>query len=106
MKLEKVSVACIGTTEAILMYNAIGFKTFYSTDYQMIDKQIFKLFKAGYKIIFVTDEVYKNITTTLEKYQDQTYPIIIPIPLDDINQGIGMNKIKANVEKAIGINIF
>ena len=67
---------------------------------------IFKLFKEGCKIIYVTEKVYENIPETLEKYSQMTYPIILPLPLDNVNSGVGMKKIKANVEKAIGINIF
>ena len=67
---------------------------------------IFSLYKEGCKIIFVTEEIYQNIPETLEKYSQMTYPIILPLPLDDVNSGVGMKKIKANVEKAIGIDIF
>ena len=35
-----------------------------------------------------------------------TYPIILPLPLDNVNSGIGMKKVRENVEKAIGIDIF
>jgi len=104
--LEKVLAAAIGTTEAITIYNSVGFKTFYSTDYSLIDKMIFKFFKEGCKIIFVTESVYENIPETLEKYSQMTYPIIIPIPIEKENKQLGMKKIKANVEKAIGIDIF
>ena len=103
---EKVKVAAIGTDESIAIYNSVGFKTYFSTDYQKIDKMIFKLFKEGCKIIYVTEKVYENIPETLEKYSQMTYPIILPRPLDNVNSGVGMKKIKANVEKAIGINIF
>lgn len=103
---NQISVAAIGTDESIEIYNSVGFKTYFSNDYKEIDKMIFKFYKEGCKVIFVTDKVYENITETLEKYSQMTYPIILPLPLDNINSGIGMKKIKANVEKAIGIDIF
>lgn len=104
--MEKVCAAAIGTTEAIMIYNSVGFKTFYSTDYSLIDKMIFKFFKEGCKIIFVTETVYENIPETLEKYSQMTYPIILPLPIDNVNTNVGMKKVRANVEKAIGIDIF
>lgn len=103
---DKISVAVIGTDESIAIYNSVGFKTYFSNDYHEIDKMIFKFHKDGCKVIFVTDIVYENIAETIEKYNQMTYPIILPLPLDNINSGIGMKKIKSNVEKAIGIDIF
>lgn len=103
---KKISVAAIGTNESIAIYNSVGFKTFFSTDYHLIDKKIFEFYKEGCKVIFVTEEVYMNISETLEKYAYNTYPIILPLPLDNVNSGLGMNMIRKNVEKAIGIDIF
>lgn len=103
---ETINIAAIATDESVAIYNSVGFKTFFSKDMHEIDKMIFNLHKEGCKIIFVTEEVYQNIPETLEKYSQMTYPIILPLPLDDVNSGVGMKKIKANVEKAIGIDIF
>lgn len=103
---EKISIAAIGTDDSIVIYNCVGFKTYFSKDYHEIDKIIFDLYKNGCKIIYVTEEIYENIPSTLEKYSQMTYPIIMPLPMDNVNSGVGMKKIRANVEKAIGINIF
>ena len=43
---------------------------------------------------------------TLEKYKDKTFPIIIPIPSQKGSKGVGMKKIRDNVEKAIGMDIL
>lgn len=103
---EKISIAAIGNDESIVIYNCVGFKTYFSNDYNEIDKIIFDLYKNGCKIIYVTEKIYENISTTLEKYSHMTYPIILPLPIDNVSSGVGMKKIKANVEKAIGIDIF
>ncbi len=103
---KQISVAAIGTDESIAIYNSVGFKTFFSNDYHEIDKMIFKFYKEGCKVIFVTEKVYENISETLAKYNQMAYPIILPLPLDNINSGLGMKRIKDNVEKAIGIDIF
>lgn len=103
---DKISIAAIGEDDSIVIYNCIGFKTYFSKDYKEIDKIIFRLQKEDCKVIFVTDNVYRNINETIEKYKYMTYPIILPLPLDNVNSGAGLEKIKANVEKAIGINIF
>lgn len=103
---DNVTLAAIGNDESITIYNSVGFKTFFSNSVDEIDKEIFRLYKSGCKIIFVTEKVYESITETREKYSQMTYPIILPLPLDNVNSGIGMKKVKENVEKAIGIDIF
>lgn len=103
---EQVSIAAIGSDESIVVYNSVGFKTYYSNNIDDIDKEIFKLYKDGCKIIYVTEKIYELITDTIQKYSQMPYPIILPLPLDNVNSGIGTKKIKENVEKAIGIDIF
>lgn len=103
---ENISVAAIGSDESITIYNAVGFKTFYSNSIDDIDKKIFSFYKNGCKIIYVTEEIFTQIEETREKYSKMAYPIIIPLPLDNKNSGLGTKRIKENVEKAIGINIF
>ncbi len=103
---EKLSIAAIGSDESIIIYNSVGFRTYYSNNILDIDKEIFRLYKDGCKIIFVTEKIYEEITETREKYSQMTYPIILPLPLDNVNSGVGIKKIKDNVEKAIGTSIF
>lgn len=103
---EQINIAAIGSDESIMIYNSVGFKTFYSTNIDDIDKEIFKLYKEGCKIIYVTEQIYLSIEETRQKYSQMAYPIILPLPLDNVNSGVGTKKIKENVEKAIGIDIF
>ncbi|MBQ3001324.1 MAG: V-type ATP synthase subunit F [Bacilli bacterium] len=101
-----VSIAAIGMDDSLKIYASVGIKVVIVNDVSEVDKKIFSLSKDGCKIIYVTDHIYKNISEVLEKYAYKAYPIILPLPLDNKNEGIGMKKIEANVEKAIGINIF
>ena len=51
-------------------------------------------------------KIYEAIPETLDKYSKSPFPIIIPIPEGIDSKGVGLKKIKDNVEKAIGIDIF
>lgn len=102
----KSPIAVISETNNSTLFNAVGMRTFILTDPKEIDKKIFELYKAGTKIIYVSEDIYLNIGETLEKYAQQAYPIILPLPIDDDSKGVGEKKIKDSVEKAIGINIF
>ena len=104
--MEKVDIAVIGETNNVVLFNAVGMKTFVLSDPLEIDKKIFELYKNGCKIIYVSEKIYVSITETLEKYATLAYPIILPLPINSSSTGVGEKKIKDSVEKAIGINIF
>ncbi len=104
--MDKSSIACIGETKNVNLFNALGIKTFILSDLKEVDTTIYHLSKDGIKIIYVSENIYSSIPEVLEKYANKTYPIILPIPLDEASNGVGLKKIKDNVEKAIGIDIF
>lgn len=104
--MNKNEVAAIGTNDAIILFNAVGIKTYLADEPVVVDRIIFDLANDNYKIIYVSEEIYEMIPETLEKYKNITFPIIIPIPTSTDQKGIGLKKIKENVEKAIGFDIF
>lgn len=103
---QRTDLAAIGSTKSIILFNAIGLKTFLINNINEVDKTIFQLVNQKCKIIYVSEDIYEAIPETIEKYKFSPFPIIIPIPTDVLTKGVGLNKIKENVEKAIGINIF
>jgi len=103
---QKTEVAAIGTDESILIFNAVGIRTFMTKSMTEADQIIFQLANQKFKIIYVSEGIYSNIPETILKYQSQTFPVIIPIPTKEGSQNVGLKKIQENVEKAIGINIF
>lgn len=103
---DKNEVAAIGSSDVVILFNAVGIRTFLADDPIHVDKIIFDLANQNYKIIYVSEEMYEVIPETIEKYKNITFPIIIPIPTSDDTKGIGANKIRKNVEKAIGFDIF
>ncbi len=105
-KITKTDIAIIGKEDTVALFNAIGVTTFFTNDPNEIDQIIFKLAKDNCKIIFVSENIYTLIPETLEKYKLSAYPIILPIQLDLESSGLGLKRIRENVEKAIGINIF
>lgn len=103
---EKNDISAIAFSDNINILNAVGIKTNVIKDIKEADEIIFELSKSGTKIIYVSEEIYTQIPKTLEKYAHLAYPIILPLPFDGPSKGVGDKKIRASVEKAIGINIF
>jgi len=104
---KKVDVAAISDDDTVILFNAVGIRTFSIKDnIDLVEKTIFQLANQKCRIIFVSEKIYKSIPETIEKYQFTPFPIIIPIPSNADSEGIGLKKIQENVEKAIGFNIF
>ena len=65
-----------------------------------------RLAREGYGIIFITEQIARTIGETIERYKNHVLPAIILIPGNQGSLGIGLQKIRDNVEKAVGVNIL
>lgn len=99
-------IACIGENEDIIIFNGIGITPFVIKDREEVSKKIEELAEGGTKVVIVSDIFQEGISETLEKYQEQSFPIILLLPLGGVETGLGIEKIRKDVERAIGINIF
>lgn len=99
-------IACIGENEDIIIFNGIGITPFVIKDRKEVSKKIDELAEGGTKVVIVSDIFQEGISETLEKYQEQSFPIILLLPLGGVETGLGIEKIRKDVERAIGINIF
>jgi len=79
---QKTEMAAIGLDETVLIYNALGIKTFIVKQANEADQIIFKLVNQKFKIIFISEEIYSHIPETLEKYQSYPFPMILPLPME------------------------
>lgn len=100
------NIAVIGDKESILGFKALGIEVHTPNGIEETKKTIDQLTKENYGVIFITEELMKDVKETIAKYDDQFIPAIIPIPSNQGTLNIGMDRIDANVEKAVGINLF
>ncbi len=103
---NKVDIAILSDKEEVVLFNAIGIKTKKVNTPEEVERVIYELSNEECKIIYISEKLYLSIPETIEKYRHSTFPILIPLPIGDENMNIGRKKIKENVEKAIGIDIF
>lgn len=103
---HKVDIAIIGQTDNVYLFNAIGLKTYVSQTPQEAERVIYQLATQKCRIIYVDEPLYEVIPETIERYQNVAFPIILPLPIGEKSKQLGKKKIRENVEKAIGINIF
>lgn len=103
--MQKDKIAIVGDKDIILVFKAIGIDVFpvlSASEAETIIKDIAK----DYALIYITENYAKELDILLQRYESRPYPIIVPIPSVDGSIGYGMQKIKDNVEKAVGINIL
>lgn len=98
-------VAVVGDKDSVLAFKAIGLDVFpVASASEAIDR--IHALARHYSVIYVTEQVAKDAESIIKRYANRPYPVIVPIPSAEGNFGMGMQGIKANVEKAIGADIL
>ncbi|MEW8955479.1 V-type ATP synthase subunit F [Clostridium sp.] len=104
MSMYKIGV--VGDKDSILAFKAIGIDVYPVVEIDEARKTIDKMAMEGYAVIFVTEQVAKDLDETIERYNKAMVPAIILIPSNQGSLNIGMKRIQENVEKAVGVNIL
>ena len=99
-------IAAVGDRASIIIFNTAGITTRAATNAKEAETAVRELATDGYKVIFISEKYTDDLADILEKYREAAYPAIIPIPDRSGTRGVGNAKIIANMEKAIGTNIF
>ena len=99
-------IAIVGDKDSVLAFKILGVDVYISLDAQESSKIIDRILIQGYGIIFVTEQVAKDIPETIKRYNSELIPAIILIPSNKGSLNIGLANIDKNVEKAIGSNIL
>ena len=99
-------IAIVGDKDSVLAFKILGVDVYISLDAQEARKIIDRISKENYGIIFVTEQVARDIPETIKRYNSELIPAIILIPSNKGSLNIGLANIDKNVEKAIGSNIL
>ncbi|MBQ9557575.1 MAG: V-type ATP synthase subunit F [Clostridia bacterium] len=106
MDSDRTKIAAVGDLASVLLFNALGISAVGAETPQDVEREITRLVSEGYSVIFITEKTAAGVPELINKYKSQTFPAIIPIPDKDGSDGSGLRAIRANVEKAVGKNIF
>ena len=99
-------IAVIGDKDSVLAFKILGVDVFITLGAQEARKTIDRIAKENYGIIFVTEQLAKDIPETIKRYNGEVILAIILIPSNKGSLNIGLANIDKNVEKAIGSNIL
>ena len=91
-KMDKKKIAVIGDPSSVLIFKAVGFDVFLADE--------------GYAVIYITETAAQKAQAVIAEYATATFPAIIPIPAGNRSLGLGMKRVRENVEKAVGADIL
>ena len=99
-------IGVVGDKDSVLAFKALGIDVFPVLGPEEARKTIDRLAMNDYAVIFVTEQVAKDVEETIDRYNRQMLPAVILIPSNQGTLNIGMQRISDNVEKAVGVNIL
>ncbi|MGE4282608.1 MAG: V-type ATP synthase subunit F [Clostridia bacterium] len=99
-------IGVIGDKDSILGFKALGLSVFPVTQPSEAEKVLHELARDKFAVIYITEQIAKDIVSSIEQYKDNRFPAIIPIPGNQGSLGIGMQGVKKSVERAVGADIL
>lgn len=98
-------IAVVGDWNSILGFRALGLETVPVKNAQEAKEAVRELAKEECAVIYLTEQLAKDMTDTLQRYKDTLRPAIILIPGREGSLGIGQSNIESAIKRAIGTDI-
>ena len=101
-------IGVIGDKDSVLCFKPFGFQVCPAIVSKPEEnrKAVDEMARDGFGIIFITEQIAETITETIDRYNKELAPAIILIPGSKGSLGIGLKRIRSNVERAVGMNIL
>ncbi len=103
---KQYDVGAVGERDVVTAFRAIGMRALPAHSAEGVARAVHTLVKEGIPVIFITENAARIAPETLQKYQSDPNVALIPIPGSRGTDGFGMQRVKANGEKAIGADIL
>ena len=99
-------IAVIGDWESVMGFRALGLETYPVISSEEAREKIRELAKGNCSVIYLTEQLAKDLEDVISHYKDEVQPAIILIPGREGSIGLGQSALKAAVERAVGTNIL
>ncbi len=103
-------IGVIGGPDTVIGFKALGLDTFPVREAAEAKSLLKKLTKAEgpdeYAILYLEEELAKDLAAEIDKFKDSPSPAIILIPGRNGSLGMGQTALRAAVERAVGANIL
>lgn len=98
-------IVAIAKTHNVFLFRSLGFETYVINDEQQIKKVMDEVTLSA-QIIIIDEVMQTAIDEYRRRLSAKAFPIIIALPIDYDASGQGLEKIRGDVEKAIGLKLF
>lgn len=99
-------IGAVGEGEVIGAFRAIGMRAIAADTEQGVAQAVHRLITDNVRVIFITEQAARVGHETFERYKTDPSVILVPVPGSAGTDGLGMERVRANIEKAIGANIL
>lgn len=99
-------IGIIGDKDSILGFKALGMEVFPVVGAEEAEKVLHHMANNQYAVIYITEQVASQIVTAIESYSSRITPAVILIPGNQGTTGLGMQRVKKTVERAVGADIL
>ena len=99
-------IAAVGDWESVMGFRALGLDTYPVADAAQAREKIKELAKGNCGVIYLTEQLAKDMEDVISRYKDEIRPAIILIPGRQGSLGIGKNNIQRAIERAVGADIL
>ena len=98
-------IAIVGDGDSIMVFKAAGVATFPASDEKKA-REILRKIASEYKIIFLTEELARTLQEFLKRFDEEPYPIVLPVPASKDGGSYGQELLRSAMERALGVDIL
>ena len=98
-------IAVLGERDSVLGFKALGLDVFFVEDADTGRRELHRLAKEEYAIIYITEQLAQHMGEDIARYKDSVTPAVILIPGKTGSLGVGAAALKKAVERAVGADI-
>ena len=99
-------IAVVGDRDSVLGFKALGLDTVFADNGEEARIAIQRLVAENCAVIYLTEQLAREIPEEIKRYTDALQPAIILIPGKTGSLGLGIRNVNKTVEKAVGSNIL
>ncbi len=99
-------IAVIGDKDSIYGFSTLGLEVINFDRVENKSERFKSMCNSDYAIIYITEELAKELEREIEHTKEQQIPAVILIPGIKNNTGQGIESIKKSVEQAVGSDIL
>jgi V/A-type H+-transporting ATPase subunit F len=105
MSSDKAQIAVVGNRETVVAFQAAGLSVHPADAGPEAAARVEELVRAGFRVIFFTEELFPFLGEVLEKYRKRAVPCLVALPVSAGSQE-SVARLKEVVKRAVGADVF